>query len=213
MATPQPGWARGPDRSDTDGPRRFGHPLDRPAQARRAPPPRPSGRPTSAAWSAWRATASAAPRGAADEEDVALAAFDSFYRRAERGLFPKLDNRDDLWHIVSVITVRKALDLKRREARQPGRGGWGRSLWEQAELNLELAVGTEPTPEFAAMVADECRRLLDLLADEGDLRDVALWKMEGQTNAAIAARLKVVESTVSRKLRRIRDLWTREGVS
>jgi DNA-directed RNA polymerase specialized sigma24 family protein len=32
-------------------------------------------------------------RRAADEEDVALAAFDSFYRRAEHGQFPKLGSR------------------------------------------------------------------------------------------------------------------------
>jgi DNA-directed RNA polymerase specialized sigma24 family protein len=143
------------------------------------------------------------PRGAADEEDVALAAFDSFYRRAERGQFPNLDNRDDLWHLISVITVRKAIDLRRREARQPRLG----------ERNLERLLGSEPTPELAAMVADECRRLLDLVAGEQDLLEVALWKMEGQTNAAIAARLGCVECTVSRKLRRIRDLWTREAVS
>ena len=37
--------------------------------------------------------------------------------------------------------------------------------------------------------------------------------MEGQTNAAIAARLGCVETTVERKLRRIRDIWTREGIS
>ena len=42
---------------------------------------------------------------------------------------------------------------------------------------------------------------------------VAVWKMEGQTNAAIAARLGCVESTVERKLQRIRDLWSREGIS
>jgi len=149
------------------------------------------------------------PRRAADEEDVALAAFDSFYRRAESGQFPKLDNRSDLWHLVSVITVRKAIDLARREARQP-RPAVGQTLWEQAERNIELALSTEPTPEFAAVVADECRRLLELLADEDELRAVALWKMEGQTNAAIAERLECVESTVSRKLRRIRDIWTRE---
>ena len=128
------------------------------------------------------------PRRAADEEDVALAAFDSFYRRAERGQFPKLEGRDDLWQLLFVLTVRKAVDLARREARQPGRGAWGRSLWEQAELNIELVLGTEPTPEFAALVADECRRLLDRLGDE-TLRTVAVWKMEGETNAAIAARL------------------------
>ena len=135
-------------------------------------------------------TASAAPAGAADEEDVALAAFDSFYRRAERGQFPKLEGRDDLWQLLFVLTVRKAADLARREARQPGRAAGGRSLWEQAELNIELLLGSEPTPEFAALVADECRRLLDRLGDE-TLRAVAVWKMEGQTNAAIAARLGV----------------------
>ena len=148
------------------------------------------------------------PRRAADEDDVALAAFDSFYRRAERGNFPKLEGADDLWHLLFVITVRKAVDLTRREARQPGQGAWGRSLWEQAELNLELVLGTEPTPEFAALVADECRRLLDRLGDE-TLQSVAVWKMEGETNAAIAARLGCVAKTVERKLRRIRDLWAR----
>jgi hypothetical protein len=37
------------------------------------------------------------PRRAADEEDVALSAFDSFCRGAERGRFAQLDDRDDLW--------------------------------------------------------------------------------------------------------------------
>jgi DNA-directed RNA polymerase specialized sigma24 family protein len=152
------------------------------------------------------------PRRGADEEDVALCAFDSFYRRAERGQFPKLEGRDDLWQLLFVLTVRKAVDLTRHEARQPGRGAWGRSLWEQAELNLEQVLGTEPTPAFAALVADECRRLLDRLGDE-TLQSVAVWKMEGETNAAIAMRLGCVAKTVERKLRRIRELWGREGIS
>jgi DNA-directed RNA polymerase specialized sigma24 family protein len=152
------------------------------------------------------------PRRAADEEDVALAAFDSFFRRAERGQFPRLEDRDDLWRLLFVLTVRKAVDLARREARQPGHAAWGRSLREQAELNVELVLGTEPTPEFAAQVADECRRLLDCLGDES-LRAAAVWKMEGETNAAIAARLGCVVSTVERKLGRIRELWNREGIS
>jgi DNA-directed RNA polymerase specialized sigma24 family protein len=152
------------------------------------------------------------PCRAAAEEDVALAAFDSFYRRAERGQFPKLAGRDDLWQILYVLTVRKAVDLSRREARQPGGGARGRPTGQQAEVDLERLLGSEPTPEFAAQMADECRRLLDRLGDE-TLRAVAAWKMEGQTNAAIAARLGCVDSTVERKLGRIRDLWSRERIS
>ena len=72
-----------------------------------------------------------------------------------------------------------------REARQPGHAALGRSPCEQAELNIELVLGTEPTPEFAALVADECRRLLDRLGDP-QLQSIALWKMEGYTNAEIA---------------------------
>src|SRR4051794_14027889 len=65
-----------------------------------------------------RARLRAAPRRAADEEDVALSAFDSFCRRAERGQFPRLADRDDLWQLLVVITERKAIDLMRREGRQ-----------------------------------------------------------------------------------------------
>src|SRR5262249_35153126 len=58
-----------------------------------------------------RARLRAAPRAAADEEDVALSAFDSFCRGAEAGRFPRLDDRDDLWQVLFVITTRKAIGL------------------------------------------------------------------------------------------------------
>ena len=148
-------------------------------------------------------------RRAADEEDVAIAAFDSFYRRAELGQFPKLDGRGDLWQILFVLTSRKAVDLARRETRQPGRTFSETSNWEQSGQDLDLILDKEPSPEFAALVADECQRLLGLLGDE-TLRSVAVWKMEGETNAAIATRLGCDVSTVERKLGRIRKLWSRE---
>src|SRR5262249_28661015 len=49
----------------------------------------------------------AAPRRAADEEDVALSAFDSFCRRAEGGEFARLSDREDLWQLLVVLTERK----------------------------------------------------------------------------------------------------------
>ena len=70
-------------------------------------------------------------------------------------------------------------------------------------------VGDEPTPAFAAQVADACRRLLDRLGDES-LRQVAVCKMEGYGNDEIAARLGCFRRTVARKLGSIRFLWDKE---
>jgi DNA-directed RNA polymerase specialized sigma24 family protein len=153
-----------------------------------------------------------APRQAADEEDAALSAFDSFCRRAERGQFPQLRDRNDLWQVRVMLTARKAGQLARNACREK-RGG-GKILLEgdlaaadgSGEGGLAQVVGREPTPDFAAQVAEELRRLLDRLGDP-DLRAIALWKMEGYTNDEIAARLGCVPRTVERRLRVIRTLW------
>jgi DNA-directed RNA polymerase specialized sigma24 family protein len=157
-----------------------------------------------------------ARRRAADEEDVALSAFDSFCRGAEQGRFPQLDDRHNLWRLLVVITARKALDLMQHERRQKRGGGAVRgesALLTPAgsstsEAGIEQVLGREPTAAFAAQVAEECRRLLDRLSDP-ELRSVALWKMEGYTNAEIAAKLGCVTGTVERKLRVIRSIWDR----
>ena len=46
----------------------------------------------------------------ADEEDAALSAFHSLCRRQARGRFPLLSDRDDLWKLLVVLTVRKSLN-------------------------------------------------------------------------------------------------------
>jgi DNA-directed RNA polymerase specialized sigma24 family protein len=145
-----------------------------------------------------------APRAAADEEDVALSAFDSFCRAAEEGRFPRLEDRDDLWRLLVVITERKALDLARAQRRLK-RGG-GRVAGESA---LGRVAAPEPTPAFAALVAEECRRLLGALNDDG-LRSLALLKMEGYANEEIGRRLGCALRTVERKLALIRELWREE---
>ena len=68
-------------------------------------------------------------------------------------------------------------------------------------------LGQEPTPEFAAQVAEEFERLLDRLGD-ADLRTIAVWKMEGYTTEEIAAKLRRAPRTVERKLDLIRRRWT-----
>jgi DNA-directed RNA polymerase specialized sigma24 family protein len=156
------------------------------------------------------------PRRAADEEDVALSAFDSFCRAAEAGRFPDLHDRDDLWQLLVVITDRKACDLANHERRQ--RRGGGKVLDEAAlgprgttvaGAPLTLLLSPEPSPEFACHAAEECRRLLGLL-DDPALQQVAVRKMEGYTVEEIAAQMSRVPRTVKRWLRLIRRTWEQE---
>jgi DNA-directed RNA polymerase specialized sigma24 family protein len=146
----------------------------------------------------------AGPRAAADEEDVALSAFDSFCRAAAGGRFPRLDDRDDLWHVLLVLTTRKAAGLVRHETREK-RGG------RKSAVDPAAAVEPSLPPDVSAELADSFSRLIEVLGD-ASLRQVALWKLEGDTNAEIAVKLGRAVPTVERKLAAIRAIWGRENL-
>ena len=149
------------------------------------------------------------PRLPADGEDVALSAFHSLCAGLERGRFPDLADRDSLWRLLVTITARKARQLVRDESRQKRGGGQaGGDANEASELAHLLS--REPTPEFAAEVAEQCRVLIAKLGDE-ELRAIALWKMDGADSEQIAIRLGKALRTVERRLQLIRSLWAKEG--
>jgi DNA-directed RNA polymerase specialized sigma24 family protein len=152
-----------------------------------------------------------APRAVADEEDAALSAFESFCRGAQRGNYPKLDDRNDLWRLLVVITERKAIDQVQRE-RQKKRGG-GKAIGTLNPTDLDGHVrehggftSPEQSPELIAMVADECQSLLVKLRDD-TLRQVANLRLEGFTSDEIADRLRCSVRSVARKLDLIRRTW------
>jgi DNA-directed RNA polymerase specialized sigma24 family protein len=72
---------------------------------------------------------------------------------------------------------------------------------------LEKVLGNEPTPEFAAQVAEEWQALLNRLNDD-ELRKIAVWKMEGFSSNEIAERLGKALATIERRLKLIRTVWT-----
>lgn len=146
------------------------------------------------------------PLAVADEEDVALSAFDSFVRAAAAGRFPRLDDRDDLWQVLFVVTARKAADLLEAEGRlKRGGGQVVRPLAGAGSMDLPMP-SREPDPAEAAMLAEQLQQRLDSLG-EPTLRQIAVWKLEGYTNREIADKLGRSEPTVERKLRRIREAW------
>jgi RNA polymerase sigma factor (sigma-70 family) len=146
-----------------------------------------------------RARLRSIPALAGQDEDVALSAFKSLCLGAEGGRFPNLQDRNDLWRLLAVITVRKSIDLQRRK----------RPEELVAAEAVDQFLSREPPPELAAELAEECQRLLDGLGDP-QLKSIALWKVEGLTNEEIARRLGCVERSVERKLHRIRLAWESE---
>ena len=152
-----------------------------------------------------------------DEEDAALSAFDSFCRGAAAGRFPQLADRDDIWRLLVIITVRKVMGQVGRQA--AAEGGGGRLVGASALIGgdaaengaLDLLAGHEPSPEVAAMVIEEYRRLREGLRTEA-LRQVLDLRLEGYTREEIAKQLGCAERAVKRKLDVIREAWL-EGES
>lgn len=152
-----------------------------------------------------------ASRAAADESDVAICTFQSFFRGVQEGRFPDLRGRDQLWRVLIVIAQRKAANLLRHEYAQ--RRGGGLSVGAL----VDEITASAPTPELVAELLDEFRHSLSVLRSEDPvLAQIAIFKAEGQDNDEIATRLGVARRTIERKLKRIailldEDLRRRDG--
>lgn len=162
---------------------------------------------------------SGAPRAAADEEDVALSAFKSFCFAARTGRYPQLQSRDALWPLLMAITVHKSIDQIRGENRQK-RGGTGKAHVDRdalrqslSEVTIDQLFSKEPTPEFAAALADEVEFLLQRLAQvaAGDTAQIALLKLQGYDNREIAEHIGCSVRTVERAMVIIARIWDRES--
>ena len=148
----------------------------------------------------------------ADEEDAALSAFNTFCDGAERGHFPDLKNRDELWALLVVLTARKVADMLRSHRRKRHGEGMvrGDSAF-QADVdnsgpgNFDDLPGDDLTPLEEVVLAEEVETLLERLRDTV-LRQIAVWKLEAYTNAEIADRLGCSQTTVERRLALIRRL-------
>lgn len=147
-----------------------------------------------------------------DEEDVALSALKSVCMGAAKGRFPKLGDRDDLWGLLVVVASRKASDRVRAQRRQKRGGGKVHAesalaaAGDEANEVMAQVAGHEPTPEFAAEVAEAFELRLAGLED-ATLREIALLRLEGYSNDEIADRLGCASRTVMRKVDLIRRRW------
>jgi len=155
-------------------------------------------------------------RAAADEEDVALSAFNSVCLDLEQGRYSQVLDREGLWRLLVAVTLGKVVDLWRQQRSQKRGGGQilGESVLDAPGAStcaggMARVPDSEPDAALAAAMGEECSRLLGLLDDR--LRELVLLKLEGYSNREVAAKLGCALRTVERKLGVIRDLWEHES--
>jgi DNA-directed RNA polymerase specialized sigma24 family protein len=159
-----------------------------------------------------RKTLDGNPRQVADEQDAAQSAFASFWQRAERGDFGGDLDRNEIWKLLSTITVRKALKQIEREKTQKRGGGRVHAESSLAAMahaqggtfGLDQQFGAVPSEEFDLI----CEELLMQLDDEP--RAFALMRLMGYKNREIAKIHDCTERKVERKLQLIRLIWQNE---
>jgi RNA polymerase sigma factor (sigma-70 family) len=150
----------------------------------------------------------------ADEEDVVVVAFERFLRGVRQGRFPRLADRDDLWAILFTLTMRQASQQLRDQGREQRGGGAVRgssALMDRDGQAIDLP-DAEPGPAEAAVLQESMARLLSVLRDD-ELRQIAMARMEGYSNAEIAGQIGRSEVTVERRLKLIRQTWRRKGLA
>jgi RNA polymerase sigma factor (sigma-70 family) len=147
------------------------------------------------------------PRRDVDEEDVVLSAMNSFFGGARDGRLAPQD-AGELWKLLATLTVRKATaQLRRRHTLKRGRG----EIRGESAFDAEQ-VGSPPPPpldwdHFAPRLGIACEELLAGLEND-QLRQIALLRLAGYSNAEIAARVGCSVATVKRRVEQIRQSWS-----
>lgn len=136
-----------------------------------------------------------------DPEDVIQSVYKSFFIRYGDGALAS-EGWDGLWGLLTCITVRKCADrvryhrAERRDLAREASAGMGEIA------NLNEAIGREPTPEEAMMLAETVEHLLRGL--DGDERNIAELSLQGYTTQEISQSLGRAERSVRRLRERVR---------
>jgi RNA polymerase sigma-70 factor (ECF subfamily) len=138
-----------------------------------------------------------------DPEDVVQSAYKSFFLRYGDDVLGG-QKLDDLWSLLSLITLRKCADRVRHyttERRNLSREAGSESA-DDAESWRE-AIDREPTPEQAAVLAETVERMLaDLSPPE---RPIVELSLQGYSTREVSERLGRAERSVRRVRERVRE--------
>jgi DNA-directed RNA polymerase specialized sigma24 family protein len=143
-----------------------------------------------------------------DEHDVLQNAYASFCLGQRDGNATPA-NREELWKLLVRITMCTVVNTAHRHlaARRDVRREQAEGPQTVADTDFpnwlrDYADRGEPSHEEATIVLDELTRILSQLPPE--LRTLVLWKMDGFTNADIAAKIGRTVRSVELKMQVIR---------
>jgi RNA polymerase sigma factor (sigma-70 family) len=149
-----------------------------------------------------------------DPEDVAYVAFWQMCRRAREDGFSKLDDRNDLWQVLLLLTERRARDAGRRTAarlrHEVGESNAGGSGQEGQRAFDCLPDESEVRPEDTVEVAELYERLHQELP-EAELRKIVELRLAGFSHREIADAMEISLRSVERKVAIIKTRWASAG--
>ena len=140
--------------------------------------------------------------------DFAIEGATSFHRRLVSGQLEIVDaNRDSLTAYLTTLVLRKGLQHHRQETAD--RRGAGRVV-QQSCLNPDDAQDLEQTAGYIepSTLDADVAELFDVLEDD-TLCEIALMAFAGFTQREIAQHLGFHQSSIERKLRMIRAIWSK----
>lgn len=153
-------------------------------------------------------------KGVSDEEDVLIETCEICFRKIKEGNYPNIASRHDLWRLLTKIATRKAIDQIRKSKKGVDKiTSHATQTVHTQESSFELNQidnfpGGEPTPEFAAMVADESRYRLSQVPTK--MSEVVKLRMQGFTLKEISEKTGISLPTVQRYLNFVREVWSQD---
>lgn len=146
------------------------------------------------------------PDRSVDGEDIAQLAMHRFCQNATLGYYPNLDDREQLWDLLVVFTlnrIRKHL----RACNTLKRSGLNSQVFEFKRTKALEDLQTPEAPTIMADMVSTWMNRLDLEDRTGQLKQIAIWSMDGISGSEIARILKKRKSLILQQIRLIRLLW------
>ncbi|MFN6399408.1 MAG: ECF-type sigma factor, partial [Planctomycetota bacterium] len=144
-----------------------------------------------------------------DEEDLALSTIQALHQKLTKDSLSRPANREQLWKLLVSIALNKSRNVLRQNARlrrpsdNASKGLIERRTREAHDLMTQ-------SPEWPSMIADQCEfllRLLDRQDSSGELRKIALMRLDGASKAQIASELGYTRFTISARINLIQAIW------